>query len=135
MQDFFQVKVFAPRLKLRLLSSSSCIQFSSTRSCYIFRSHFIHLAGGQYFRISSSFSLLILAKRSKLNFFTLLIPLVDHFNFDRINQNPLKKSLYRSLKLKRCQRLTSVNQQDFKWLPNGLKTLFYIFKKVPFSYF
>ena len=29
----------------------------------------------EYFRISSSFSLLILAKRSELNFFTPLIPL------------------------------------------------------------
>ena len=66
---------FAPYVKLRSLSFSSCIQFYSTRSCYIFRSHFTHLAGGQYFGISSNFSLLILAKRNELKFFTPLIHL------------------------------------------------------------
>ena len=95
MQDFFQVKVFAPRLKLRLLSFSSCIQYSFkapelllTFSGAILS---IWLVATQYFRISSSFSLLILAKRSELKFFATLIPLVDHFNFNRITQNPLKK--------------------------------------------
>ena len=71
----------------------------------------------------------MLAKSSELKFFIPLISLVDHFNFNRITQNPLKKSVHCSLKLTRCQRLTSVNQLDFKWLPKSLKTLFFILLK------